>query len=146
MLKSHGTGIPWSSGQEIFQATIASTTILNQIFCLLKISKENFSTWCWCQRNSNYLPIHKRVVSVDVASCGHCKHIFSVPFFANKLCTSMMGLATILQSDVKKKLCSQAWSNHLVLQDLLVIFGTWSPNLIAKNLAIHMYMLDNLTP
>ena len=77
-------------------------TIYSIKFCLLKISKENFSTWCWCQRNSNYLPIHKRVVSVDVASCGHCKHIFSVPFFANKLCTSMMGLATILQSDVKK--------------------------------------------
>ena len=99
-------------------------TIYSIKFCLLKISKENFSTWCWCQRNSNYLPIHKRVVSVDVASCGHCKHIFSVPFFANKLCTSMMGLATIIQSDVKKKLCSQAWSNYLVLQDLLVIFGT----------------------
>ena len=27
MLKSHGTGIPWSSGQEIFQATIATTTL-----------------------------------------------------------------------------------------------------------------------
>ena len=105
-------------------------TLYSIKFCLLKISKENFSTWCWCQRNSNYLPIHKRVVSVDVASCGHCKHIFSVPFFANKLCTSMMGLATILQSDVKKKLCSQAWSNHLVLQDLLVIFGTGSPNVL----------------
>ena len=77
-------------------------TIYSIKFCLLKISKENFSTWCWCQRNSNYLPIHKRVVSVDVASCGHCKHIFSVPFFANKLCTSMMGLASIIQSDVKK--------------------------------------------